>query len=498
MKETDFQFGGSGNNYYYPGIRPDSNGDMVAVFSGSSDSKYPSLYAGVSLSPEFGSLQSLTLLHAGDKAYTQQTRWGDYSGAATDSTDGTVWVAGEYATSDIFSTSMWGTWISRIVSVTNPSGGASGSTAIISGVVGGKLVDEAYVPITAQQKVAVLNMDSTTSTGALVTSIPMPPGFSPNATAADPGIQRVVAISYNSPDVQIIDTSDNTLGPTLTAPVTRSAFFSGGRCMICGVLVDSSTNSAILDTADGYIILNLVTRQFSPFIGGTVPGENFGFDQATRIVLNPTYSQGIPAGLQAVRLADGSVFNYSSSVGNNPDAAAVDTNTDIAVVPDEFTGNQYLINMHQSAYSSGTFSAPSAVFPLRFTTCGSELHDWSLVSVESVTHLLFLGTEFADCAAVETLPSSAISGAPPLPATFHWGHMPSAPDGLGWNNGGDPHGITVFTSVVNGKSYGFLVRNDQAWVARIDMAGVRNTSPIPGGGLNQVDLKPFVFFLKTQ
>lgn len=268
--------------------------------------------------------------------------------------------------------------------------------------------------------------------------------------------------------------------------------------MICGVLVDSSTNSAILDTADGYIQLNLATQKFSTPIAGTVPGENFGFDQTTRVVLNPTYSQGIPAGLQAVTLADGSVFRYTSSVGINPDAAAVDTNTGIAIVPDEFTGNQYLINMHQSAFSSGSFSAPSTVFPLSFTTCGSELHDWSLVSVESTTHLLFLGTEFADCAAVETLPSSAVSGAPPLPATFHWGHMPNAPDGLSWNNGGDPHGITVFTSVVNGKSYGFLVRNDQAWVARIDMAGVRDASPIPGGGLNQVDLTPFVFFLKTQ
>jgi hypothetical protein len=75
--------------------------------------------------------------------------------------------------------------------------------------------------------------------------------------------------------------------------------------------------------------------------------------------------------------------------------------------------------------------------------------------------------------------------------------MPS-PDGIPWNNGGDPHGIAVFTSVVDGKPYGFLIRSDQAWVARIDLAGVKNAPLVLGGLPNQVDLTPFVFFLKTQ
>jgi hypothetical protein len=69
--KQDFDFGTVGGHYYYPAIRPDSSGDLIAVFSGSSSSQYPSLYAGASLSPNFGSLQNLTLLHAGDFAYTQ-------------------------------------------------------------------------------------------------------------------------------------------------------------------------------------------------------------------------------------------------------------------------------------------------------------------------------------------------------------------------------------------------------------------------------------------
>ena len=64
-----------------------------------------------------------------------------------------------------------------------------------------------------------------------------------------------------------------------------------------------------------------------------------------------------------------------------------------------------------------------------------------------------------------------------------------------WRN---PHGIAVFTSVVDGKAYGFLIRKDQAWVARIDLLGVKNASLVIGGLPNQVNLTPFVFILKTQ
>ena len=374
---------------------------------------------------------------------------------------------------------------------------SSGSTGILVGVVNGQTVDKAYVPISLAERVAVINIDSITP-AALITSISMPPGYHPDATAANRVTQQVVVVSYSSPNVQIIDASQDVFVATVTSPVTRFAGFSGGACMICGALIDTSTNSAILDTAQGYVLLNLATRQFSAFLSGTVAGENFAFNTNTRIVLNPTYGQGVPAGLQAINLAGGPVFTYSTSVGAFPDSSAIDINTNVAVVPDEFTSNQYLINMAEATFDSLSspprFSAPSTVFAFPLTSCRN---DWTMVSVESSTHLLFLASEFADCAAVESLPASIVSGAPPTPAAFRWSHMPS-PDVIFWNNGGDPHGIAVFTSVVDGKPYGFLVRGDQAWVARIDLEGVQNAPLVVGGLPNQVDIAPFVFFLKTQ
>jgi hypothetical protein len=385
------------------------------------------------------------------------------------------------------------------VSVVSVSGGSSGSTGIIVGTVNGQIVDEAYVPLPNSGLVAVVNVDAASGTNPVVTTIPMPNFYSPNATAADQGTLQIVVISYNSPDVQIIDAAKNQLLTTLTSPVTNFAVFSGGNCMVCGVTIDPTTNNAILDTAQGYLVLNLTQQSFGGFISGTAAGENFGYNPNGLTVVNPTYGQSVPSGLQAINLINNSAFTYSSTVGNNPDSGAVDINTNIAAVADEFTGDQYLINMAQAAFDSTasppSFSAPTTVFSINFTDCSLE---WTLGSTESSSHLLFLGTEFDNCAAVEPLPIAAVPGAPPTPTIFQWGHMPSAPDGGSWDNGGDPHGIAAFTSVVNGKPYGFLVRNDQAWVARVDLTGVVNAPPIVGGLQGEVDLTPFVTFFQTQ
>jgi hypothetical protein len=49
--------------------------------------------------------------------------------------------------------------------------------------------------------------------------------------------------------------------------------------------------------------------------------------------------------------------------------------------------------------------------------------------------------------------------------------MPSLPGGGGFTNLGDPHGIAVSTSIINGKPVGFLVDDGLQWVARVDLTG---------------------------
>jgi len=283
---------------------------------------------------------------------------------------------------------------------------------------------------------------------------------------------------------------------TVTAPVTGIASFSGGTCTICGALVDPNTNQFILDTAMGFLTLDPVKGTFSS-IYTPVPAENFAFNPNTRIILDPNYGPGI----QIINLNDGSVENYGGTPPAFPDSGAFDPTTNIAMVTDEFVSTQTYFNMQEATITSGTATAPGTwnapSTPFDLSTLSSSCPEWTLASLEATTHLLFAGTEFSACIAVETLPSSSVSGAPPAPTTFHWGNMPNAPDGSFWDNGGDPHGIAVFTSVVNGHAYGFLLLYPtQAYVARVDLTGMRDAALLTGT-TNQVDLTPLVFFLST-
>jgi hypothetical protein len=114
-KSQDFDFGQSGLYYYYPAIQVDGNGNLIAVFSGSSAGLFAGVYAtGQRPTDGLNTLQNPVLVKAGENSYNPfANRWGDYSGASIDpSSLGTIWVAGEYVR--IEGGSEWGTWIAPV------------------------------------------------------------------------------------------------------------------------------------------------------------------------------------------------------------------------------------------------------------------------------------------------------------------------------------------------------------------------------------------------
>jgi hypothetical protein len=71
--------------------------------------------------------------------------------------------------------------------------------------------------------------------------------------------------------------------------------------------------------------------------------------------------------------------------------------------------------------------------------------------------------------------------------------MPATPDGHAWQFGLDPRALAVFTSVVNGNHFAFVVDKNANWVARLDLAALAGASPSSTG----IGLKPYVTFLQT-
>jgi hypothetical protein len=60
-------------------------------------------------------LTNLSVTRAGDSTYTlSPPRWGDYSGASADPSDGSVWLGAEYATGLIPGFEYWGTAITQV------------------------------------------------------------------------------------------------------------------------------------------------------------------------------------------------------------------------------------------------------------------------------------------------------------------------------------------------------------------------------------------------
>ena len=59
------------------------------------------------------------------------------------------------------------------------------------------------------------------------------------------------------------------------------------------------------------------------------------------------------------------------------------------------------------------------------------------------------------------------------------GVMPNEPDGTAFGTLGDPHGIAVTTSILDGNPVGFLVDSNLHWVARVDLKKLQ--------GLEEVD-----------
>jgi hypothetical protein len=383
---------------------------------------------------------------------------------------------------------------------------SGGSTGIIPGTLAGKPIDKAYVAVPGSGVVSVLNADAAAGAPP-ITTIPMPIGFSPSATAANPVSSTVFVISYTSANVAVIDASTDTLLPApISLSVLKTANFSGGACIVCGVVADPIANQVIFDTADGYQIFDISSNRIVQTFT-VAPAENFGYNPLTRQILSPFYDAfptPISFGLNSLDLGLNSSLLFSGSVGATPDAAAVDYTTNIGIVANEAEfvpiGFITLLNLGAAQSASPNFSAPAATFQFPDATglCsgGGNQAEWTMLAVDPANHLLFTANEFSDCAGVLDLPPTLSTGIPRTASRFRFGEMPVSPDGLLWDNSHDPHGNAVFTSVVDGRSYGFLVRLDGHFIARIDLQNFFNASVLantPGA----VDMAPLVTYLPT-
>lgn len=380
------------------------------------------------------------------------------------------------------------------------NGFTSGTTAILSVPYKTTIVDAAYLPqqtmIQGAYAVQEVNLDADQFSNvlpvpvALLSSIPMPAGFVPNAAVASQSNYLVAVISYTSPNVQIIDASnlstdltDNTVISTFTAPVTQKVTLNGVTCMICAAVVNPVSNRLLLSTAQGFYTMDLVSGNFTALAFTPAPVTTQAFS-LNPIAKNPYILSTDPAtsDIQILNLTTSAVTTVNSGL-TAPSAVALDLITDYAAIVDADTTNQSLLTLTDlqnpllSAASGIGVCAPPAPQNMNMVALGVSQNP----SASAAAHTLFTSQTSGSCVGFEIWPPPSESGQPlgqlqPSLITYGYGPLSNTPDGNTFVNGGDPNAIATFNSVVDKNNYGLLIdgnpQANQQWIAKINFGNL--------------------------
>lgn len=313
-----------------------------------------------------------------------------------------------------------------------------------------------------------------------------------NSCAGNPATGQVVCTANNT-DVYLISGTAPALTNTLTSGLTGFAGFSGGECQNCGVAVNALTNTAAIaggapSGSDGLQILNLNTNAFQPVFNSTQEvSEDISIDPGRNLILSPNEgSNYVLFSLDATTGAiTGEFDNAINSMGGEPDSAAEDCTTGIALSSDEFTNYIYLANLAQAEFTAGSppgtpgsWTAPFTLFFDADAGSGFGAGISGISIAPGSSHLgIYTGEFGGNQFGVLELPGTAGSGSPTV-TDYVTGALPPTPDGFVFQTGCDPHTMTAYTSPNTGLAYGVVaswvplcyVGGTPTWLAVIDLA----------------------------
>ena len=328
------------------------------------------------------------------------------------------------------------------------------------------------------------------------TNTSIPTAHSVNSCAGNPATGEVVCTGNNT-DVYLVSGSPPALTNTLTSGLTGTAGFSGGSCNNCGVAINALTNTAAiaggapatLGGGDGVQMLNLNNNTFqTPFKMTQTVSEDISIDPGRNLLLSPNEANNYP--LLTLNSVSGAVtgeLDRPISSGGEPDSAAEDCSTGIALSSVEFTSNVYAADLTQATLTPGTpgsWTSPSTLFTLTGTS--SFAAGISGISVaQGSSHLGIVAGEFGGntFGALQLQSASGTLGSPPTLPDYVTGLMPNTPDGVAFNTGCDPHTTTAYTSPNNGKAIGLYVDSDCAlpkWIGVVDLAAALAAPRVAG------------------
>ncbi len=304
-----------------------------------------------------------------------------------------------------------------------------------------------------------------------------------NSCAGNPATGQV-ACTANNNSVYLIKGS--ALTNTLTSGLTGTAGFSGGSCTNCGVAINALSNTAAIagglstsPSGNGVQILNLSSNTFqTPFPTHQTVSEDISIDPGRNLILSPDEANNYM--LLSTNVAGGITgeFDRTISTGGDPDSAAEDCSTGIALSSVEFTNFVYLADLSQDTLtpgSPGSWTSPFTLFDITGTSLAFSAGTTGISVAQGSSHLAIVTGEFGGntFAILQLQPKSGTGGANPTVVDWVVGAMPNTPNGAGFSAGYDPHTVTAYTSPNTGKAIGLYAdwaTGTPTYVGVIDMA----------------------------
>jgi hypothetical protein len=338
-------------------------------------------------------------------------------------------------------------------------------------------------------KVVPIETSSGIGTGGAPTSVTV--GAAPNSCSSNSTTGQTVCVANNT-DVYLIN--GTTLTSTLTSGATSSQSFSGGDCENCGVVVDSTTNKALItiglavgDTSTGaYQFLDLGgTPTFeSPIPAGGDTSEDISIDPVRHLVLSPNEASNYQ--LVNITTSTAALFNNQLD-GGTLDSAGEDCTTGIALATDEGTGDLFIADLTQAVFTPGTpgtWTDTASAF-VNFPEFDAMSAGTNGIAVAPGTHLGVVTGEFGgNLEGVVELPATSGSGTPAFVDYVAFTvPSPPAPE-EGWSEGFDPHTVTAYVSPNSNKAYAVLENSDFSFVAIVDLQGLLS-APRTGHVVNE-------------
>lgn len=341
-----------------------------------------------------------------------------------------------------------------------------------------------------------------------------------NSCSSNSVTGQTVCVANNT-DVYLI--SGTTLNSTLTSGAMGTEPFSGGACMNCGVVVDSSTNKALITVGlktvgfsfiqAGFQFLDLgaTPPTFEPPIplqpSFTTTSEGVSIDPIRKLVLSPNeagnyYILNISAGTTKATEFNN---NLGRPLGEGMlDSAGEDCTTGIALSSVEFpsgsTGDIFIADLTQATFTPGlpgTWTAPSQ-FQNLFPDVALENGGTDGIALAPGTHFgVITGEGLGNVEGVFQLPSTSGTGTPAVVDSVEFA-LPKDPSGTTWVAGCDPHAVTAYVSPNSGEALAVLGNANFTFLAVVDIQGMlKAPRSTPPGALSPMvtNPNPFITFV---